>query len=109
MHPVIRDQIDRIGDQLALVCGRRKVAKLEIFGSAATGAFDPQRSDLDFLVTFESDYFPGIADAFAGLGEDLEALFERPVDLVTRRSVKNPYLEESIERSASTLYESTSE
>lgn len=106
MHPSIHQQLERIGSRLAAACERRKVAKLEIFGSAASGAFDPQRSDLDILVTFESDYFPGIADAFVGLAEDLETLFARRVDPVTRRSVRNPHLKESIEETVEALLRS---
>ena len=37
------------------LCRRFGVARLELFGSAASGAFDPQRSDLDFLVEFDAD------------------------------------------------------
>ena len=34
------------------LCRRFGVRRLELFGSAATDAFDPSRSDLDFLVEF---------------------------------------------------------
>jgi predicted nucleotidyltransferase len=41
---------ERMNDLRAL-CKEFGVARLELFGSAATGAFDPLLSDLDFLVT----------------------------------------------------------
>ena len=42
------------------LCRRYGVARLELFGSAAGDAFDPQRSDLDFLVaagSLQNPYF----------------------------------------------------
>ncbi|MEM9753743.1 MAG: nucleotidyltransferase domain-containing protein [Planctomycetota bacterium] len=41
-----RDAIERL-------CRDYGIAKLELFGSAAAGDFDPRRSDVDFLVTFD--------------------------------------------------------
>lgn len=48
---------------IAELCRRFGVRRLDLFGSAAMGRFDPQRSDLDFLVEFEPEaqgksYFP---------------------------------------------------
>jgi predicted nucleotidyltransferase len=39
-------------NRLALqrLCAEYRVARLEVFGSAVTGEFDPARSDLDLLV-----------------------------------------------------------
>ena len=39
-------------DEIAALCRRHQVQRLDLFGSAATGDFDPESSDLDFLVTF---------------------------------------------------------
>jgi len=50
-------------------------AQLELFGSATTGAFDPQTSDLDFLVEFNPDREDSLFHRYFGLNEDLEALF----------------------------------
>ncbi len=73
---------------LAEICRCHGVAKLEILGSAARGAdFDPLRSDVDFLVTFQPAARNDLA-AFDDLKESLEALFERPVDLVEREAVE---------------------
>jgi len=40
------------------LCRRYGVRKLELFGSATDGAFDPRTSDLDFLVDFDPGYCP---------------------------------------------------
>jgi predicted nucleotidyltransferase len=86
------------------LCRRHHVHRLELFGSAVAGGFDPSSSDLDFLVEFE-DLQPGeCANAYFGLLEGLEEIFRRRVDLVVAGSVKNPYLLESIRQSKALLY-----
>jgi predicted nucleotidyltransferase len=39
-------------EQIVELCRQFHVKRLEIFGSAATGAFRPESSDLDFVVDF---------------------------------------------------------
>ena len=71
---------------------RFRVRSLGLFGSAARGQATAT-SDLDFLVELESPTF----DAYMGLMEFLENLFERPVDLVLANTLK-PRLREPILR-----------
>lgn len=60
--------------ELERICCRRQVKRIELFGSATRDDFDPEHSDLDFLVTFKT-LAPGQhADSYFGLLEDLEAL-----------------------------------
>jgi uncharacterized protein len=89
---------------LEALCRRFQVRRLELFGSAAEGTFDPQSSDLDFIVEFDDRPANGYADTYFGLAEALKDLFHRDVDLVVLSAVKNPYLRESIERSRTLLY-----
>jgi uncharacterized protein len=57
------------------LCRRFHVRRLDLFGSAATGrGFDPVRSDLDMLVTFDPLASADYADAYFGPREALEAL-----------------------------------
>ncbi|MYE02031.1 MAG: DNA polymerase III subunit beta [Alphaproteobacteria bacterium] len=50
MHAAIADK----REELAALCRRYHVARLEVFGSAARGEdFDPETSDADFLVEFD--------------------------------------------------------
>lgn len=86
------------------LCRRHRVRRLDVFGSAVGGGFDPESSDLDFLVEFHELRANEYADAYFGLLEDLRALFQREVDLVVDSAVKNPYFRESIERSRTLLY-----
>jgi len=92
-----RPQIDEL-------CRLFHVKRLELFGSAARGGFDPDSSDLDFLVEFAAVAPGDYADAYFSLKEALETLFGRAVDLVTAPSVVNPYLRDSIEATRQPLY-----
>ena len=92
MHPIVEAKLPEIAE----LCRRHHVKRLELFGSAATGKFDPKRSDFDFLVEFLPD---APRRAFAGyfdLKEDLEALFGRSVDLVDISAIRNPYFRQAI-------------
>jgi hypothetical protein len=86
------------------LCRRRRVRRLDIFGSAVGEGFDPESSDLDFLVEFHELRDNEYADAYFGLLDELKALFQREVDLVVDSAVKNPCFRESIERSRTGLY-----
>ncbi len=90
--------------ELAALCRRRRVSRLDVFGSAARGTFDTETSDLDFLVEFQP-LGPGErAEAYFGLLEDLEGLFHRPVDLVMARAITNPYFRRAVEETREALY-----
>jgi len=81
-----------------------RVKRLDLFGSAARGDFDPTRSDIDFFVEFESYDSPSIADQWFGLQEDLETLLEAPVQLTSRRTADNPYFLQVADRDKVALY-----
>lgn len=94
----------RYHDQLGNLCRHFRVRRLEVFGSACRTDFNAESSDLDFLVEFE-DMEPRVyADAYFGLLEALADLYQRPVDLVVRSAVKNPYFIQSINEDRALLY-----
>jgi uncharacterized protein len=99
--------IDKNRDALAAICRRYGVARLELFGSAVRASgFDPNRSDADFLVTFEPGSRNDLA-AFADLKEALERLLGRPVDLVEREALetsRNFIRRRAILKEAETIY-----
>jgi uncharacterized protein len=87
------------------VCRRLGVRRLELFGSAAVGAFRSQSSDIDLLVEFEPEAIDdAYADRYFDLLESLEQLFGRPIDLVVDSAIKNPYFRESVDRTKALLY-----
>ncbi len=94
---------DRLPD-LAALCRRFGVRRLEVFGSAAGDAFDPEQSDVDLLVEFEDVPPLEYAESYFGLLEGLEDLLGRPVDLVTMDAIVNPYFRKSVDSSRRLLY-----
>jgi predicted nucleotidyltransferase len=97
-------QLEDHRDAIEELCRRYAVRRLEAFGSAVRGDFDPATSDVDFLVEFRDPGPTGPADAYFGLLEGLQEVLGREVDLVVISAVKNPYLLQSIERSRTLLY-----
>jgi len=89
---------------LELLCKRRGVRRIELFGSATGPDFDAARSDLDFLVTFRELPFDQYADAYFGLLEDLQAMFQRPVDLVVASAIQNPFFRQSVDATRTVIY-----
>lgn len=87
------------------LCREYGVARLDLFGSAATGAFVPGRSDIHFLVEYapDTDLGPWIG-RYCELRDRLSELLGHPVDLVMAGAPKNPYVIEGIEESRQPLY-----
>ena len=100
----MQDIIEQHREQLAAVCRHSRALRLDAFGSTVRDDFDPATSDLDFIVEFEPLAPVPYAEAFFTLKEDLEALFRRPVDLVTEGSIDNPYLRRRIDAQRQTVY-----
>ena len=97
--------LDEHHEALRRLCEQFGVARLEIFGSAATGeGFDPAESDLDFLVEFVPLEPEQHARAYVGLLAALEDLFGRPIDLVEPEAIRNPYLLDAVNESRTVVY-----
>ncbi len=94
---------------LAELCRQFRVERLDLFGSAARGTFHPEASDMDFLVTF-ADTQPGTyADRYLGLLLALQKLFQRDIDLVTERSIRNPYFRKAVNATRQVVYDGRGE
>ncbi|RZL63021.1 MAG: DNA polymerase III subunit beta [Variovorax sp.] len=100
MHPLIA----RHRKDIAAICQRYRVRRLDVFGSAARAEdFDAQNSDADFLVEFAPDTPVGLS-TFFGVKTELESLLGRGVDLVEPGAVRNPFVLASIHRSREPVY-----
>lgn len=92
-------------DEIAELCRRYQVRKLDVFGSAANGEFNPDTSDIDFLVTYQpdADLGPWVC-RYVELHDELERLLGRPVDLVFDKEFRNPYFRRAVEESRTPFY-----
>lgn len=91
-------------DDITRLCQEFGVERLEVFGSAADGRFDPQRSDIDLIVTLAPDPERSVSTRYFSLADRLEALFGRHVDLLTDQPIRNPYLRRAVDASRRDLY-----
>jgi predicted nucleotidyltransferase len=91
--------------KLISVCKELKIKYLYEFGSAVNGKFTNE-SDLDFLINFEEGISIRVySDNYFKLHNFLEKLFDRKVDLLTERSIKNPFFRKAIDESKELIYE----
>ena len=96
--------IDSHRAEIADLCRRFHVSRLDVFGSAARETdFDPARSDVDLLVAYLPGHVPSFSDDLA-LRDALTDLLGRKVDLVMAGAVRNPFIRAGIERSRQPLY-----
>ncbi len=77
-------------EEIAALCRQYGIQRLDLFGSAATGAFDPATSDL-------GEYEDGVARRYFASIDALEDLFGLSVDLVTDPQIRNPYFREAVD------------
>ena len=100
--PVVLEKLEEI----RALCREFGVAKLELFGSAATGEFDPDRSDVDFIVTYPPGYDMGPwLGRFQDFREALMALLGRDVDLLeTGARIRSRHRRQAIEESRREIY-----
>ena len=95
-------------EEINSLCKELSVDKLWVFGSANSDSFR-EESDIDFLVSFEELKIEDYAENYFLLAENLEKLFARNIDLVTVKSLSNPYFIEEVNKSKSLIYDRQSE
>jgi len=100
MHPIVAERLP----QLQELCRQYRVARLDLFGSAAGQGFDPARSDLDFLVEYLPNPEADALEEFFGFKAALEKLFGRNVDLVEARAIRNRYFRADVEETRVRVY-----
>lgn len=93
MHEVIEAK----RTEMAALCRRLGIRRLDVFGSAVGDSFDVSSSDVDVLVEFDTDrlgfdYF----ETYFDLKEGLERLLGRRVDVVSATSMHNPYFRDQV-------------
>ena len=97
--------VEQRKDELAALCRQFNVERLDLFGSAADGSFQPAASDLDFIVQFSPPLRGSRLDRYLDFAEALERLFQRPVDLLTEKSIRNPYFRRRVEETRQAVYD----
>lgn len=82
-----------------------KVKRLYAFGSVVSEKFRKD-SDIDFLISFADNLsVEEYTNKYFSLHYRLRELFDREIDIVTERTLSNPYFIESINETKELIYE----
>lgn len=101
MQPIIETRKQDLKD----ICRKLKIKKLYTFGSVNSSHFS-EKSDIDFLISFEENLTPEeYSENYFKLQYLLRELFNREIDIVTERTLSNPYLIDSINKNKVLIYE----
>jgi uncharacterized protein len=94
--------LDRI-DELKGLCNTYNVRTMYVFGSVCTDKFN-ENSDIDILISFENLPFEKYTDNYFDLHYKLQDLFGRKIDLLTDKSLSNPYFIKGLEQTKQLIY-----
>ena len=97
----LKEKIEK--DAVAL-CNKFGINRLCIFGSVARGS-DTGDSDIDFLAEFDSPTPDDMPERYFGFIEEASRHFDREVQLITPRMLRNPHLIKSIEKDLIVVHE----
>ncbi|MGB7875773.1 MAG: nucleotidyltransferase family protein [Anaerolineales bacterium] len=89
-------------EEIAAFCKRWKVTELSLFGSVLRADFRPD-SDVDVLVTFSPNAEISLFD-LVQMKLDLEEIFQRPVDIIEKDALENPFRKREILKTAQVIY-----
>jgi uncharacterized protein len=90
-------------NQIQRLCESHKVKTLYSFGSVNTTKFT-QDSDVDLVVDFKIEDPIEYTDNYFDLKFELEKIFNRQIDLLESKAIKNPFLKESIDKTKVLVY-----
>lgn len=92
-------------EDLKGICQNLKVKRLYAFGSVVSDKFRKD-SDIDFLISFADNLsVEEYTNNYFSLHYRLRELFHREIDIVTERTLSNPYFIESINETKELIYE----
>src|SRR5215211_260358 len=88
--------------RIAEFCQRWSINEFSLFGSVLRGDFRPD-SDVDVLVSIDPKAHIGLFEII-DMQLELEKMFKRPVDLVEKEGLRNPYRRREILQTAQVVY-----
>jgi predicted nucleotidyltransferase len=100
MNKIVTDRMD----ELIQLCKAYHVKSMHAFGAVCTDAFN-DRSDIDFLISFENLSAAQNADNYVDLHHKLQELFVQRIDLLTDLTISNPYTIERLEQTKQLIFE----
>lgn len=89
LQTLMNERLNVSSSQIADFCRRWKIIEFALFGSVLRDEFRPD-SDVDVLVTFAPNHGWSWFD-WMNMQKELETMFGRKVDLISKKYLKNPY------------------
>jgi len=99
MNKIITENIEKIKEY----CKKYKVKELYAVGSVVSDRFS-ENSDIDLLIKFDNISVEEYTDNYFILHKLFRKIFNRRIDLITDKSLNNPFFIKSIEKSKQLLY-----
>ena len=87
--------IDDLKKEISPLCEKYRIAYVDAFSSFARSK-QTNSSDIDLIIEFSKPRREKISTRFFGFLHEVEDRFQRKVDLLTERSLKNPYLKDIV-------------
>ncbi|PIG94997.1 nucleotidyltransferase family protein [Gloeocapsopsis sp. IPPAS B-1203] len=101
---IISERLQASPSQIADYCQRWKIVEFALFGSVLRDDFRFD-SDVDVLITLAPHHGWSLFD-WLDMQQELETMFQRKVDLVDKRGLKNPYRRSEILKTHQVIYAS---
>ncbi len=99
MNTIVSDKLE----DLKHLCSTYRVKTMHAFGSVCTDKFN-ENSDIDILISFEELSIEQYTDNYFELHHKLQSLFKRKIDLLTEKSLSNPYFIKGLEQTKQLIY-----
>ncbi|MFO7789426.1 MAG: nucleotidyltransferase domain-containing protein [Bacteroidales bacterium] len=96
-------------DVFLSLCKNHNVKALYAFISSITNEFNADFSDIDLLIEIDNDDPIERGVNLMNMWDQLEAFFQRKVDLLTNPSIKNPVLKKKIDATKIKIYDGKSQ
>lgn len=90
-------------DEIKDICVSNKVRTLFAFGSITNDTFKAD-SDVDMVVDIAETDPLAYSDSYFNLKEQLEAIFNRHIDLLEQKAIRNPSLKREIDQTKILIY-----
>jgi hypothetical protein len=92
-------------NQVVELCKEFNVKELYAFGSVLDESSFSDSSDIDMIVKFQENIpIENYFDLYFDLADKLELIFNRKVDLMIAKEIRNQYLRKSIEATKQLIY-----
>ena len=97
------NRLEAFTPEILRLCKIYNVRKLYAFGSVLTDKYTPE-SDIDLIVDFDNIPLEDYADNYFDFKFSLQDVFERPVDLLEEKAIRNPYFRNAVNQQRQLVY-----